>query len=118
KRKVALIKDASANKGGVTSSSLEVFAGLGLSDQEYLDLMIFKDGKPSKFYQNYVKDIQGKIVENAASEFACIQKEHTRHKGTKPRTLISDELSSTLNDLQAELESSDLFEDEPIEGRS
>ncbi|KAG8880404.1 NAD-dependent glutamate dehydrogenase [Tulasnella sp. 331] len=113
KRKVQLIKDASANKGGVTSSSLEVLAGLGLSDQEYLDLMIFKDGKPSKFYQDYVKDIQRKIVENAASEFACIQKEHTRHKGTKPRTLISDELSSTLNDLQAELESSDLFEDEP-----
>lgn len=134
KRKVALIKDSSANKvrkaassflhsawiltsmisqGGVTSSSLEVLAGLGLSDQEYLDLMIFKDGKPSTFYQSYVKDIQRKIVDNAAAEFACIQKEHTRQKGTKPRTLISDELSSTLNDLQAELESSDLFEDEP-----
>lgn len=30
---VILIKDASANKGGVTSSSLEVFAGLALSDE-------------------------------------------------------------------------------------
>lgn len=36
-------------QGGVTSSSLEVLAGLGLSDAEYLDLMIFKNGKPSSF---------------------------------------------------------------------
>ncbi|KAG8888065.1 NAD-dependent glutamate dehydrogenase, partial [Tulasnella sp. 408] len=97
--------------GGVTSSSLEVLAGLGLSDQEYMDLMIFKDGKPSEFYKSYVKNIQAKITENASLEFGCIQKEHDRQGGVKPRTLISDELSSTLNDLQAELESSDLFED-------
>jgi len=32
-RGVVVFKDASANKGGVTSSSLEVLAGLGLSDQ-------------------------------------------------------------------------------------
>lgn len=73
--------------------------------------MIFKDGKPSEFYKSYVKDIQAKITENASLEFTCIQREHNRQKGAKPRTLVSDELSSTLNDLQAELESSDLFED-------
>ena len=33
KRGVVVFKDASANKGGVTSSSLEVLAGLGLNDQ-------------------------------------------------------------------------------------
>ena len=33
KRGVVVYKDASANKGGVTSSSLEVLVGLGLSDQ-------------------------------------------------------------------------------------
>ncbi|KAJ7600284.1 NAD-specific glutamate dehydrogenase [Mycena floridula] len=113
KRKVILFKDSSANKGGVTSSSLEVLAGLALSTTEYVDLMIFKDGKPSEFYQSYVKDIQQKITENAASEFQCIWKEHARLGGTKPRTTISDELSSTLNNLQAELESSDLFDDVP-----
>lgn len=32
-RGTVVFKDASANKGGVTSSSLEVLAGLGLSDQ-------------------------------------------------------------------------------------
>ncbi|KDR82436.1 hypothetical protein GALMADRAFT_237757 [Galerina marginata CBS 339.88] len=113
KRKVVLFKDSSANKGGVTSSSLEVLAGLALSTQEYVDLMIFKDGKPSQFYQSYVKDIQAKITENAAAEFHCIWKEHARLQGTKTRTAISDELSQTLNNLQAELESSDLFDDVP-----
>ncbi|SJL07183.1 probable glutamate dehydrogenase, NAD(+)-specific [Armillaria ostoyae] len=113
KRKVLLFKDSSTNKGGVTSSSLEVLAGLALSTQEYLDLMIFSNGKPSEFYQSYVRDIQKKITENAASEFQCIWREHSRLQGAKPRTIISDELSSTLNNLQAELESSDLYDDLP-----
>jgi glutamate dehydrogenase len=113
KRKVILFKDSSTNKGGVTSSSLEVLAGLALSTEEYVDLMIFKDGKPSEFYKSYVKDIQEKIAENAAAEFHCLWKEHARLQGAKPRTTISDELSSTLNNLQAELESSDLFDDIP-----
>ncbi|KAF8129133.1 NAD-specific glutamate dehydrogenase [Mycena galopus ATCC 62051] len=113
KRKVILFKDSSTNKGGVTSSSLEVLAGLALSTQEYTDLMIFKDGKPSAFYEAYVRDVQAKITENAAAEFSCMQREHARCAGAKSRTAISDELSSTLNNLQAELEGSDLFEDKP-----
>ncbi|CAE6426784.1 unnamed protein product [Rhizoctonia solani] len=111
KRRVILFKDSSANKGGVTSSSLEVLAGLGLSDSEYIDHMIFKDGKPSPFYESYVKDIQAIISSNASLEAGCIQREFQRLNGSKPRTLISDELSGKLNDLQAELESSDLFDD-------
>jgi len=39
----------------VTSSSLEVLAGLGLSDSEYLDLMIFKDEKPSPFCESHLR---------------------------------------------------------------
>jgi glutamate dehydrogenase len=113
KRKVVLFKDSSANKGGVTSSSLEVLAGLALSTEEYTNLMIFKDGKPSEFYNNYVKDVQAKIAENAAAEFQCIWREHARLNGAKARTTISDDLSSTLNNLQAELEASDLFDDLP-----
>ena len=34
-------------------------------------------------------------------------------RGVKPRTTISDELSQTLNNLQAELEGSDLYDDVP-----
>jgi len=97
----------------VTSSSLEVLAGLALSTEEYVDLMLFKDGKPSQFYQSYVKDIQDKIAENAALEFSCIWREHQRLQGAKARTTISDDLSTMLNHLQTELESSDLFDDVP-----
>jgi glutamate dehydrogenase len=75
--------------------------------------MIFKDGRPSEFYNAYVKDIQQKITENAQSESICIWREFQRLNGTKPRTLITDELSNTLNDLQADLEASDLFDDVP-----
>ena len=35
KRGVILFKDASANKGGVTSSSLEVLAALTMTDEEF-----------------------------------------------------------------------------------
>ncbi|KAG1751101.1 NADH-dependent glutamate dehydrogenase [Suillus lakei] len=113
KRRVIVFKDSSANKGGVTSSSLEVLAGLALTTQEYLDLMVFKDGKPSDFYRNYVKDIQAKITENAAAEFHCIWQEHARLQGAKPRTQISDELSIMLNEMHAKLEHSELFKDAP-----
>lgn len=75
--------------------------------------MIFKNGQPFPIYKFYVQDVQQKITENAAAEFTYIWREPQRCGGSKPRTLISDELSSTLNNLQAELESSDLFEDVP-----
>lgn len=39
KKGVILFRDSSANKGGVTSSSLEVLVGMSLSDREFLDLM-------------------------------------------------------------------------------
>ncbi|KAI5118076.1 hypothetical protein M0805_009157 [Coniferiporia weirii] len=118
KRGVVLFKDSSANKGGVTSSSLEVLAGLGLSNEDYLELMVFKAGRPSPFYEKYVRDIQQIITGNAAMEFACIWRAHAKAgasgsgSGTA-RTLVSDELSRTLNRLQAELEASDLFDDAP-----
>ena len=52
KKGVVLFKDSSTNKGGVTSSSLEVLAGLGLNDEEYIENMIFKDGKSSPFCES------------------------------------------------------------------
>jgi NAD-specific glutamate dehydrogenase len=36
---VLLFKDASTNKGGVTSSSLEVLAGLSMTDEEFAQHM-------------------------------------------------------------------------------
>jgi glutamate dehydrogenase len=66
--------------------------------------------KSNHIDQSYVKDIQQKICENAAAEYSCITKEYHRNKSAKPRTIISDELSSTLNQLQSDLEVSDLYE--------
>lgn len=98
--------------GGVTSSSLEVLAGLVFTTEEYMDSMVFKDGEPSKFYQTYVKEIQARVIDNAAAEFHCIWKEYARLQGVKPKAIISDELSLKLSSLQIELENSDLFDDE------
>ncbi len=129
RRKCVLFKDSSANKvciitmmylhftltawqGGVSCSSLDVLAGLSLTDDEHTNLMTFPDQKVAPaFYQSYVKDIQDKICQNATLEFSCLWKEHARLGGAKCRTILSDELSTKINELQTELESSDLFDD-------
>ncbi|GMK59497.1 hypothetical protein CspeluHIS016_0801030 [Cutaneotrichosporon spelunceum] len=111
KKGVVQFKDSSTNKGGVTSSSLEVLTGISLNDEEYAENMSYTD-KPSPFYQAYVKEVQQKICENAAAEFNCIQKTWNSNKGAKSRTAISDELSTTLNKLQDALENSDLYDNE------
>ena len=112
KRKVVLFKDSSANKGGVTCSSLDVLAGLTLADAEHSELMTFPEGgAPSAFYQAYVKDIQKIIAANAALEFGCIWAEYERAGGARARCVVSDELSQRITDLQDELEASTLFDD-------
>ncbi len=62
---VILYKDASANKGGVTSSSLEVLASLALTDEEWDELMCVKDGKITDFRKQYVEEDLDFIRENA-----------------------------------------------------
>lgn len=62
--------------------------------------------------ETYVKEIQARICDNAAAEYACIATEYKRAHGATPRTLISDKLSTSLNELQTELEGSDLYENE------
>lgn len=109
---VELYKDSSANKGGVTSSSQEVLAGLALTDAEYTEHMLFKNDQPSPFYEAYVKDIQALICKNASAEFVAINKEYTRHGGSVLRTRIADQLAAALNDMQGQLETSALFENE------
>ncbi|KAK0548231.1 NAD-dependent glutamate dehydrogenase [Tilletia horrida] len=108
KRGVILFPDASTNKGGVTSSSLEVLAGLSLTDEQWAEHMMLKeDGKPSAFYMSYVRDIQNIISQNAAGEFNALWREH--EKTRKPRSVLSAELSTALNTLAEELESTDLY---------
>jgi glutamate dehydrogenase len=78
---VIVFKDASANKGGVTSSSLEVLAALTLRDDEFAKHMAVPtdpDADVPEFYQEYVREVQAKIDENAQLEFECLWKEHAR----------------------------------------
>ncbi|POY71683.1 putative Glutamate dehydrogenase [Rhodotorula taiwanensis] len=110
KKGVILYRDASANKGGVTSSSLEVLAGMALNDEEYLSLMCSPPGQgPSDFYQQYVASIQQTIFDNATYEFETIWNAH--EKTGRSYTLLSDDLSRKLVQLQSEMEQSTLYDD-------
>ncbi|KAJ2784159.1 NAD-dependent glutamate dehydrogenase [Coemansia javaensis] len=107
---VHLFKDASANKGGVTSSSLEVLAALALDDAQFARLMCKQeDGSLPAFYQEYVVGVQAAIEANAAREFECLWSES---KATgKPKCVLSDELSVAIVDLRKSLEDTNLWED-------
>ncbi|EPE34114.1 NAD(P)-binding Rossmann-fold containing protein [Glarea lozoyensis ATCC 20868] len=108
-----LFKDASANKGGVTSSSLEVLASLSFDDAGFLEHMcVGSDGQTPEFYKAYVKGVQEIIKENARLEFEAIWKEH---KATKiPRSTLSDTLSIAITKLDEELQKTDLWKNETL----
>jgi len=104
-----LYKDASANKGGVTSSSLEVLASLSFDDEGFIKHMcVGEDGTPPEFYNNYVKSVQAVIQNNARLEFEAIWREH--QKTGEPRSILSDTLSVAITKLDEELQSTDLWE--------
>jgi len=71
---VHVFKDASTNKGGVNSSSLEVFAALALPAEDHSALMCYdpRKGQAPQFYQDYVQQIKEIIIENAKQEFKAI----------------------------------------------
>ncbi|KAJ2757158.1 NAD-dependent glutamate dehydrogenase, partial [Coemansia sp. BCRC 34490] len=110
---VHLFKDASANKGGVTSSSLEVLAALSFDDGEFGRLMCRQeDGSLPAFYQEYVADVQKAIEANAAREFECLWNESKRTG--KPKSILSDDLSVAIVELRKSLESTNLWDDLPL----
>ncbi|KAJ5138923.1 uncharacterized protein N7515_003771 [Penicillium bovifimosum] len=104
-----LYKDASANKGGVTSSSLEVLASLSFNDEEFVEHMcIREDGTVPDFYQAYVKEVQQIIQSNAALEFEAIWREHEQ-TGIL-RSSLSDRLSLAITKLDEELQMTELWD--------
>jgi glutamate dehydrogenase len=107
-----IFKDASANKGGVTSSSLEVLAALSFNDVEFKEHMTVKDGAVPDFYANYCKEVQKIIENNAALEFECIWKQ--AKKTNQHKSVISDELSFAIVNLNEELRSTTLWDNEPL----
>lgn len=101
-------KDASANKGGVTSSSLEVLASLSFDDQGFVENMCIRaDGSAPAFYDDYVKEVQATIKRNAALEFEAIWREH-QQTGV-PRSTLSDTLSIAITKLDEELQKTELW---------
>lgn len=104
-----LFKDASANKGGVTSSSLEVLASLSFDDEGFVEHMcVREDGTPPVFYQEYVKQVQSIIRNNARLEFEAIWREHEA-TGVS-RSILSDRLSTAITTLDEELQNTELWD--------
>lgn len=108
-----LFKDASANKGGVTSSSLEVLASLSFDEESFVQHMCHDSkGNAPEFYKQYVKGVQAKICENARLEFEAIWREH--EETGLSRSALSDKLSIAITTLDEELQHSDLWKNERI----
>jgi glutamate dehydrogenase len=108
-----LYKDASANKGGVTSSSLEVLASLSFDDEGFIkNMCIHENGTAPEFYNSYVKQVQEIIKRNARLEFEAIWREHA--ESGEPRSILSDKLSVAITKMDEELQNSDLWDDIPF----
>ncbi|CAO3693236.1 unnamed protein product [Rhizopus microsporus] len=105
---IKIFKDASANKGGVTSSSLEVLAALAFNDEEFEEHMCVKpEGPAPEFYQAYVKEVQEIIERNARLEFEALWEEHK--KTQTPISILSDELSTAILQLNEQLQATSLW---------
>ncbi|PVU87831.1 hypothetical protein BB561_006150 [Smittium simulii] len=108
-----LFKDASANKGGVTSSSLEVLAALALSDSDHKVLMCKNEnGEISEFYSDYVKEVSQTIKDNAKNEFECIWRES--QKCNTPKCVLTDEISKAIVSMRAHIETTNLWENKQL----
>jgi glutamate dehydrogenase len=92
---VKLFKDASTNKGGVTSSSLEVFASLAMNSDDHTNNMCVEVGEtPPEFYEDYANDILNIVRRNADSEFKIVWKEMLQGRSSMEST---DRLSAKIN---------------------
>ncbi|KAI5308728.1 NAD-dependent glutamate dehydrogenase, partial [Ascosphaera atra] len=107
-----VFKDASVNKGGVTSSSLEVLAALAFDDAGFVENMCFDpeaDKEPPAFYKRYVADVQRIIRRNARHEFEALWREHAQ-TGV-PQSQLSDRLSIAITAFDEELKTTQLWND-------
>jgi len=98
-----IFKDAAANKGGVTSSSLEVLAGLVMPDADYQELMCLKNPtKIPEFRKAYVSEVIATVQGNAEAEFELLWAE----KQKKPHmtlTELANQTSTKINSVAARL---------------
>jgi len=92
---VKRFKDASTNKGGVTSSSMEVFASLAMAPEDHAANMCVEDGEDApEFYEDYANDVLQIIRRNADCEFNVVWKEMMEGRSSMDAT---DRLSAKIN---------------------
>jgi glutamate dehydrogenase len=89
---VVVIRDASANKCGVISSSYEIIANLLLREQEFLAVK-----------EEYVRDVLAILEQRAANEAELIFRRHREANGKVTFTEISDAISVEINAHYAKL---------------
>lgn len=91
-RGVILMRDASANKCGVISSSYEIIANLLLSDEEFLARK-----------EEYVADVLAILEKRAGEEAKVILARHRQAGGALLYTDITGEISAEINGCYARL---------------
>ncbi len=87
-----IIRDASANKCGVISSSYEIIANLLLSEDEFLT-----------HKKEYVEDVINKLNEMAEKEATLILDRYAANNGATPYTGISNNISREINEHYAKI---------------
>ncbi|CCE63716.1 hypothetical protein TPHA_0F02350 [Tetrapisispora phaffii CBS 4417] len=96
-----LFKDMSVNKGGVTSSSLEVLASLSLNEEDFSQQFIGNSDEKSPLYKGYICEVQSRIQDSAEKEFKLLW--DLKRKTNKPTAKLSDLISQTINKLNDDL---------------
>jgi glutamate dehydrogenase len=89
---VVLLRDASANKCGVISSSYEIIANLLMSEAEFL-----------KHKEAYIRDVLGILEKRAEAEAKLIFERRRQGANTALYTEISDAISTEINNHYARL---------------
>jgi glutamate dehydrogenase len=92
KRGIVVLRDASANKCGVISSSYEIIANLLMTEKEFL-----------RHKENYVKDVLGILDKRARDEASLIFRRYRENRGKLLYTEISRSISNEINDHYAML---------------
>ncbi len=112
---IIIFKDASTNKGGVTSSSLEVYASLALSDEEFQKHMVVKDKNIPEFRRAYIEEIISTIKRNARAEFNLLWEEH--EKTGMPFTILTNQVSERINNITDNVYRSELHKNKNVRDR-
>ena len=105
---VILFKDASTNKGGVISSSLEVLAALALDDEEFNEHMEVHGSVVPQFYSAYTEQVLEGIERCADLEFSCLWRAHER-TGI-PLCDLTDQLGAKITRIHDDIAKSRLVE--------